>query len=83
MPVSPISAPGCIACGACARVCPLGAVKLEDGLVVTDADKCILCLACTAVCPVKVRVLPAPVQEALNGKLSALIGLERKNEYFL
>lgn len=83
MPVTPVSGEGCIGCGACSRICPTSAVTLENGEVRTDVEACILCLACTAVCPVKVRALPAPVQEKLNAKLSGLIGVERKNEFYI
>ena len=42
----------CIACGACAADCPVGAISEGDGKFVIDADKCIDCGACSANCPV-------------------------------
>ena len=42
----------CIACGACAEGCPVGAISEGDGKYVIDADACIDCGACNGVCPV-------------------------------
>lgn len=45
--------PTCIACGACVRDCPTGALKLENGCAaVRKNDVCISCFHCVAVCPV-------------------------------
>lgn len=47
----------CIACGACAPECPVGAIS-EGDIYVVDANTCIDCGACAGVCPTG-----APVQE--------------------
>ena len=36
----------CIACGACAGECPVGAISDGDGIYVFDPDTCIDCGAC-------------------------------------
>ena len=42
----------CVSCGACAQVCPNGAVvPLESGKMGRDTEKCTHCGACTEVCP--------------------------------
>lgn len=43
----------CIACGACAGTCPVGAISEGDGKFVIDEDTCISCGACAAGCPVE------------------------------
>ena len=48
----------CIACGACAVGCLVGAISEGDGKYEIDADACIDCGACADTCPVG-----APVQE--------------------
>ena len=42
----------CIACGACAEGCPVGAISEADGKYVIDADACIDCGSCADACPV-------------------------------
>jgi ferredoxin len=42
----------CIKCGACASVCPVGAISEGDTQFVIDPATCIDCGACAAVCPV-------------------------------
>lgn len=42
----------CIACGACASNCPVGAISEGDGKYVIDPDTCIDCGACAGTCPV-------------------------------
>jgi ferredoxin len=40
----------CVACGACADVCPHGAITVDD-IAVIDANKCVDCGACIDACP--------------------------------
>lgn len=42
----------CAMCGACADVCPVGAISEGDGKYVIDADACVDCGACEEGCPV-------------------------------
>lgn len=48
----------CIACGACAAECPVGAISEGDGKYEIDESACIECGNCANVCPVG-----APVAE--------------------
>ncbi len=43
----------CIACGACAGTCPVGAIVEGEGKYEINADECISCGACAADCPVE------------------------------
>ena len=48
----------CVSCGACAEVCPYGAVvKTENGTYNRDRSLCKDCGACVEVCPSKARVM--------------------------
>ena len=44
---------GCIKCGTCIKVCPTGAIKIEENEFVIDLKKCIFCGNCSFYCPVK------------------------------
>ena len=43
----------CVACGACADACPVGAIAMDDakGIYVIN-DECLDCGACADTCPV-------------------------------
>ena len=46
-----IDADECIACGACERACPAGAIHVVDNHAVIDFEKCIACGMCATKCP--------------------------------
>lgn len=46
----------CIACGACAELCPTGAID-PAAPAVTDTARCVTCLRCVAVCPAGARAV--------------------------
>lgn len=41
----------CMGCGACAEICPVDALRLENDVVVLDKDWCIGCGVCAVSCP--------------------------------
>ena len=43
---------GCIKCMNCTKVCPSGAIKIEDKTFTIDLEKCIFCGNCMYYCPV-------------------------------
>jgi len=47
---------GCIGCAICQKVCPEGAIKIENNLAIIDYDKCTSCMACVNKCPMKTIV---------------------------
>lgn len=51
---------GCLGYGSCARVCPVNAIQVVDGLAVVDKVRCISCGKCVDVCPRKIiKIVPA------------------------
>ena len=45
----------CVACGCCAKVCPLSAIQIWRGVrAAVNADKCVGCGKCAKECPASV-----------------------------
>ncbi|MCD7781218.1 MAG: 4Fe-4S binding protein [Methanosphaera sp.] len=42
----------CMYCGACAGVCSVDAIRVEELKIVIDDNKCIKCGVCVKACPV-------------------------------
>jgi ferredoxin len=47
----------CTACGTCAEVCPVEAIKVDEVAVVND-EECLECGACVSECPTEAISLP-------------------------
>ncbi len=48
----------CVACGCCVKVCPLGAIRINQGIYAqVDAVKCVGCGKCAKECPASVIVI--------------------------
>ena len=51
---------GCLGYGTCARVCPVSAISIVNGIAKVDPNRCIGCGKCTTVCPRKIiHLVPA------------------------
>jgi len=45
----------CVACGCCAKICPLGAISIHKGiLAVVDPQICVGCGKCVKECPASI-----------------------------
>ena len=54
LPIAVSAGSSCNACGACGKICPVGAIPVDE-LRKTDKEKCINCTACISICPQKAR----------------------------
>ncbi|MDO5733088.1 MAG: RnfABCDGE type electron transport complex subunit B [Eubacteriales bacterium] len=58
---------GCLGYGDCARACPYGSIRMQDGVAVVDPRLCRACKICVGVCPKKIIVmLPLDKKNAVN-----------------
>ena len=55
----------CVACGCCAKVCPMDAIQIFHGIMArVDMGKCVGCGRCAKECPASViSILPRSHQE--------------------
>ena len=54
----------CLSCGSCQTVCSRQAVRMENGIPVTDRERCSGCFGCTEMCPGDARIGYGEVWEA-------------------
>lgn len=58
----------CVSCGACVKVCPMGAIAVYRGVYAfVDRERCVGCGRCAAECPAGIIVVEA-VEAAEEGK---------------
>jgi len=67
----------CTGCGACAAVCPAGAVSMSGGRSVRDLEKCTHCGACAAVCSANAREMTGRLMT-----VAEVMDIVRKDELF-
>ena len=54
----------CRGCGACVAACPEEAIRLREGVAVTDRSRCTACGVCVPVCPADARELVGEIWSA-------------------
>lgn len=72
----------CTECGACAKVCPAGAISVKDPKK-TDKKKCISCQKCVRLCKQKARVISSMKYKLTADKLNKICRSNKEAEIFL
>ena len=76
-------AQACTQCGACADVCPAGAIKATSEGVATDAVACIWCEACVRACPNQARLVNLPKVQEIAVRLHEMCSARCEPEWFV
>ena len=72
----------CTRCGACATVCPTGAISLQDNQMLTDESLCILCCACVKSCTTGGRELENEMINKVRGMLTTKFSARKEPETY-
>ena len=79
IPIWPSASKKCTACGACARLCPTGAIDPASPKGV-DKTKCIKCGRCIVVCPSKARRFYGIKYSLAAARFNSAFAARRENE---
>lgn len=79
IPIWPTASRKCTACGACARLCPTGAIDVASPRSV-DKEKCIKCGRCIVVCPAKARRFYGIKYSLAAARFNVAFAARRENE---
>lgn len=72
----------CIACGLCAKNCPVAAIDFAHPNV-TDKEKCISCMRCISLCPMQARDFDPDYMKMMGEKMATALGGRKNNYLFL
>ena len=64
---------GCVKCGTCLKVCPTGAIKIEENEFKIDMKRCILCGNCEFYCAKKAIKMSEDYELATENKDGLLL----------
>jgi ferredoxin/flavodoxin len=73
----------CIRCGQCVAHCPANAIRISEGLPLTDPALCIWCIACVRNCPTGARTITLPKIHEIAERLYQTCQTRKEPEWFL
>uniref|UniRef100_A0A7T8BB54 4Fe-4S binding protein n=2 Tax=Breznakiella homolactica TaxID=2798577 RepID=A0A7T8BB54_9SPIR len=81
LPLKPSGNSRCNSCGACVKICPVGAITAEEPRK-TDKAACITCTACIYVCPQKARSFRGLTYKLAGGAFRKKCSSRKEPELF-
>lgn len=69
----------CIKCGTCIKVCPAGAIKIEDDKFIINLNKCIFCGNCQYYCSSRAIKMSDKYETAVDNKQNLFLIYDIKN----
>ena len=81
VPLKPKAGKNCTRCGVCAKLCPVGAILVENPKK-TDKNLCISCMRCVEVCPNHSRKVPSFMLKVASKKMKASCEERKENDFF-
>ena len=82
VPLKPSADRSCTRCGACAIICPTGAIDPRYPQE-TDKERCISCTACIAACPQHARAFRGPAYKIAKAGFVKKFSARKEPEFFL
>ncbi|MFD1402688.1 4Fe-4S binding protein [Robinsoniella peoriensis] len=82
VPLKPKVRKGCMNCGLCAKMCPVGAISITE-LKKTDNALCITCMRCVDLCPAKARTVSNLKLKIASMKMKKVCSQHKGNELFI
>jgi ferredoxin len=82
VPFKPEANENCIACGLCAKNCPVVAIDFDHPRM-TNKDKCITCMRCVSLCPMHARDFDSDFMKTLGTKMAPALSGYKDNYLFL
>lgn len=73
----------CTLCGLCVRLCPVRALRVENGKLEKDSALCMACAACISACPTRAQRFRGPQYEGFKAMFVEKFSARKEPEFFL